>query len=148
MDNERVATQYLLALVAYREAGGEPPEGRLAVMHTILNRAAHPCWWGKTPYEVITAPEQYSSMTHLGDYQTIKFPKLTDLTFAACLQMAGDVLDGQTQHPAPGADSYYASWMDRKGMTPKWADASKFVKQIGNHKFYNLDGDPAIVNAG
>jgi spore germination cell wall hydrolase CwlJ-like protein len=141
------ANVYLLALLVYREAGGEPDEGKVAVAYTVMTRAQHPCWWGTTPYDVITKREQYSSMTHLGDPQTVKFPSMADPVFRRCLEIADKVMLFSIPNPALRADSYYAAWMDAKGMTPKWADPAKFICQIGGHKFYSLGGDtesPAV----
>ncbi len=134
---------FLLGLTLYREAAGEPYAGQVAVAYSVMNRAQHPGWWGRTPYEVITKPEQYSSMTHLGDPMTVKFPSLDNPTFRQCLEIADKVMLFSIPNPAPGCDSYYAAWMDKKGMTPKWADPAKFICQIGGHKFYNLGGEPA-----
>lgn len=143
-----IANRFVLGLMIYREAAGEPYEGKVAVGYTVINRAEHPGWWGDDPYSVITKPWQYSSMTAPGDPMTVKWPPLTDPTFLTCLRIAGDVYERRIPNPTPGCDSYYAAWMDAKGMTPKWADPKRFVAQIGGHKFYNLDGDPGEPNEG
>jgi cell wall hydrolase len=135
------ADVFLLGLMVYREAAGEPYDGRVAVACTVMNRAEHPKWWGSTPYEVITKPMQYSSMTAKGDPMTVRFPSLGDRIFMECLDIAFKVVNRRIANPCPGADSYYAVTI----APPAWADEKRFVKQIGHHRFYNLDGDPAVV---
>lgn len=137
---EHVANRFMLALCIWREARAEPLEGRVAVAFTVLNRAKHPGWWGNDVYSVVTKPWQYSSITAPGDKQLHLFPKLSDTTWLECLQVASDVLDGDVPNPVPGADSYFADYIP----APKWATADKFVRQIGHHLFYNLDGDPQM----
>lgn len=145
--HEYTANIFLLGLMIYREAAGEPDEGKIAVGYTVMNRAEHPKWWGNDPYAVITKPMQYSSMTVRGDPMTVAYPSLDSPIFLRCLHIAEEIYMHSIADPVPGCDSYYAIWMDEKGMTPKWADPAKFVKQIGHHKFYNLDGDPGEAPA-
>jgi N-acetylmuramoyl-L-alanine amidase len=139
---EYCANVFVLGLMIYREAAGESDEGKMAVGFTALNRVDHPKWWGDDLYSVITKSMQYSSMTAKGDPMTVVYPALTDKTFLRCLEIAEHVYLRDIPNPVPGCDSYYAAWMDTKGMTPKWADPKKFVTRIGHHKFFNLDGDP------
>ncbi len=141
---EYTANIFLLGLMIYREAAGEPRDGKVAVGYTVMTRAEHPRWWGEDPYSVITKPEQYSSMTHLGDPMTVKFPPLTDSVFLQCIQIAEDVFLRGIPNPVPGADHYCTAAVAAR---TKWVDESKFLKQIGNHRFYNLDGDPAEEDA-
>lgn len=144
--NAWMLERVVFGLMIYREAAGEPSAGKVAVANTVMNRAAHPKWWGKTPWEVITKAKQYSSMTFLGDPMTIRYPAdVEDPVLMECIQIAGLALDGRIPNVVAGADSYYSVSMK---VPPKWADESKFVKQIGMHRFYNLDGDPAVVSEG
>jgi spore germination cell wall hydrolase CwlJ-like protein len=129
----------MLALMIWREARGETMEGKIAVGFTVLNRVAHPGWWGHDVAQVIGARWQYSSMTDPRDPQLTAWPTASDALFLDCLRVADEVLAGSVDNPVPGADSYYAVSMPTP---PKWADPAKFVKQIGRHLFYNLDGDP------
>jgi len=61
----------LLALMLWREARGESDEAKIAVAHTVVNRVAHPGWWGRTVDDVIAKKWQYSSMTDPGDPQLV-----------------------------------------------------------------------------
>jgi hypothetical protein len=92
---------------------------------------------------VITCKEQFSSMTHLGDPMTVKFPPFADPAFRRCLQIAHDIYGG-LPNPIPGADHYCTAAVAAR---TKWVDETKFLKQIGSHRFYKLDGPPPAVNA-
>lgn len=132
---------YLLALTTWREARGEPRPGKIAVAYTVMNRVAHPKWWGMTVAEVIFKKWQYSSMTDPNDPQLKLLPTPYDAQgfyeWVDCLRVARDVYEKSIANPAPGADSYFADYIP----TPKWADPKKFVVKIGHHSFYDLDSD-------
>lgn len=136
-----IADVFLLAFTVWREARGESYEGKLAVACSILNRVKRPSWWGDSVQSVVTKKWQYSSLTDPKDAQLTTWPREDDARWQECMQLALDVINGDVGNPVPGADSYYAAWMDAKGMTPKWATQEHFVRQIGNHRFYNLDRD-------
>jgi spore germination cell wall hydrolase CwlJ-like protein len=139
--NEYVQDVFLLALVVWREARGEPKLGKIAVAYTIMNRYDRPSWWGSTPAEVIFKKWQYSSMTDPNDPQLKLLPspyeKIGWATWQECLDVARDVYERSAPNPAPGADSYFADYI----AAPKWADPKKFVVKIGHHSFFNLDSD-------
>lgn len=121
----------LLALMTCREAQFEPYAGQVAVAQTVMNRVAHPGWWGHDVRSVILAPYQYTSMSVPGD------PGLTRWTVtASCERAARHALSGAKPSYAPGADSFYAEYIP----APKWATPARFVVQIGRHRFYNMDG--------
>lgn len=146
--HEYTANVFLLGLLIWREAAGEPYEGKVAVGYTVLNRADHPKWWGNDPYSVITKPMQYSSITAKGDPMTVRWPSIDRDTvdgriFVQCLDIATRVFNREVKNPFPGADSYYSDTIEK----PKWADDTKFVGKIGHHSFYNLDGDPGESTA-
>jgi spore germination cell wall hydrolase CwlJ-like protein len=122
--------------MVYREAASETFDGKVAVAWVAKTRAAHPRWWGTDLYSVLTRPMQFSSMTDPKDPATAKFPKLTDAVFSQCLEIAGGVLEGTIPNPVPTADSYYADYI----ATPHWALDSGFLKQIGRHRFYTVEG--------
>jgi spore germination cell wall hydrolase CwlJ-like protein len=128
--------KWLLKLTVWREARGASPECQAAVTYSILNRAAHPAWWGKSLYDVITAKWQYSSIAAPGDLQLWMYPKLTDPSFIAVCRIVDNAISGNIPNPAPGADSYF----DQSIAPPKWATDNKLVAHIGRIKFYNLDG--------
>ncbi len=128
--------QFLLGLMVYRESASEPRDGKVAVAWVAKTRALNPRWWGVDLYSVITRPMQFSSMTDPHDTSTGRFPKLTDPVFKECLEIAGEVIEGKVENPVPGADSYYADYI----AAPHWAQDAGFLKQIGRHKFYTVEG--------
>ena len=115
--------------------------------YSILNRVAHPSWWGMTVPSVVAKPLQYSSLTAGGDANLTLYPTGYTSDWFQCLQVGFDVVDGKVQNPVPDADSYYATSMKTP---PDWADPVIFKKrtgkdlifvgQIGHHRFYNTDG--------
>ena len=121
----------LLSLLVCREAQFEPYVGQLAVAQTVINRADHPGWWGHDARSVILAPYQYSPMTVPGDAGLTRWT-----VTASCRQAAQDALARTSPMVPPGADSFYAEYIK----APKWATPERFVKQVGTHKFYNMDG--------
>lgn len=131
-----------MALCAWREARGEGRLGIRAVCHVIMNRVRRPSWWGTNVEEVVYRKWQFSSMTDPKDPQTRLYPSPLDkggwILYETCVEEAWQAYIGSTLHPAPGADHYYATYI----ATPKWADEKRFVKQIGNHRFYDLDREP------
>jgi N-acetylmuramoyl-L-alanine amidase len=135
---KRITEAFLLGLVVWREARGEPPEAKVAVACSVLNRVANPKWWGTDVSTVIGKPFQYSSMTDPHDAQLTKFPTLSDSSWIESLQVAIDVLDGnRCIVPNLGADSYH----DKSIAAPSWAKRELMVGQIGGLFFYNTDGD-------
>lgn len=129
-----------LALVVWREARGETVLGQTAVAYSVLNRVYRPCWWGKSVMEVIFKKWQYSSMTDPKDPQLTSWPK-DDFVWERCLGVAGSVLTGAMDNPAPGADSYW----DSSIMAPKWATPETFIRKIGRLSFHNVDHDLEII---
>ncbi len=139
---DRPLTQYIadvffLALTVWREARGESYEGKLAVACSILNRVQRPSWWGDSVQSVVTKKWQYSSLTDPHDPQLTTWPAESDVRWQESMQIAVDVMNGQVGNPVPGADSYFAVSIP----APKWATEDRFVRQIGAHRFYNLDHD-------
>ena len=124
------------ALVLWREARGEPTVGKVAVVHSILNRVHRPKWWGKTLMEVLFKRLQYSSVTDPNDKQLVIWPVKNPL-WEECKTISYDVIYGKLANPVPGADSYH----DISIPSPYWAESKMFVKQIGRLKFYNVDLD-------
>lgn len=129
----------LLALLVYREARGESHEAKIAVAHTVMNRVAHPGWWGRDVVSCITKKWQYSSLTDPNDRQLTVWPPKGDRAFEECMTVAALVLSGVYNSPLKGIDSYY----DDSIQAPKWArdNPERFVGKIGRLNFYNLDRD-------
>ncbi len=135
--NDYIQDVFMLALVIWREARGEPREGQIAVGYSIMNRVARPAWWGDSVLAVCTKKWQYSSMTDPNDRQLAKWPSEADQQWQQAMSIARGVYDKELPNPAPGADSYFADTI----LPPKWAAPEKFVVKIGHHEFYDLDSD-------
>lgn len=133
-----ISDAVFLALTVWREARGEPYEGKVAVARSVLNRVSRPAWWGNDVLTVVTKKWQFSSLTDPNDRQLTTWPASQDARWWECVQIARDLIHGaHLPNPAPGADSYYAVSIS----APKWATPETFVAQVGNHRFYNLDRD-------
>ena len=137
---QKINDIFYLALVIWREARGEGRECMTAVAQSIMNRVKNPKWWGTNVTSVCTKKWQYSSMTDPNDKQLTTWPGL-DPWWTMALEVAQKVYEGQIDNIVPGADSYY----DISIPPPKWADQTKFVKQVGRIKFYNLDDDHELA---
>lgn len=129
--SDRQTNINLVALCIWREARGEGPLAWRAVWHTILNRAAAR-FRGRTPVEVVTWPYQFSSMTAVGDGQTVAWPDPKRPADWAAWQTISEMVEGEPgEDPTKGATFYHAA-----SISPNWADRQKFLVQIGKHKFY------------
>jgi N-acetylmuramoyl-L-alanine amidase len=136
----------LVALVIWREARGEPYEGKIAVAHTIKNRVHNPAWWGRSYADVVCKKWQYSSLTDPNDRQLTTWPKADDHTFEECLKIAERVITGVYNAPLKGIDSYYDDSLQGEAR-PKWAKEhpERFVGKIGKLNFFNLDCDVEVI---
>lgn len=130
--------QFLLALCLWREARGEVLASKQAVASSIRNRTLRPSWWGNDIASVVTKRLQYSSMTAPGDPNLVQYPVENDTAWLACVEIAGDALDGTLPDTASGATSYFDKSLDAH--PPAWAtDGSmRHVCDVGNFHFYAL----------
>ena len=117
-----------LALVSWREARGEGVAGVQAVLNVIKNRAIKQ---NKTPYEIIIAPWQFSSMTATGDPELGLWPKLTDVQWLECVDLSQKLLNGTLEDNTDGATFYYATTIK----PPKWSYSMEKTIQIGKQIF-------------
>ena len=124
MPDEGKAVQLLAKLIEL-EAGGEPYEGQLAVAYTVRNRWERQSWYGKTLWEVMTKPYQYSCFN-------AGLPS-TDDVGEHYLKVAGAALSGRLPDPTSGATHYYAPALIAE---PPWVSSMVFTVKIGGHRFY------------
>lgn len=151
----------LLTLCVFKEAAGEPQDGKAAVARVVLNRTNR-----KPPYAsdgtirgTITHHDQFSWVNFdfvNGHYQQVAFsPDVVEVrierllkealiyksTWAACDDIAKDVLAGTYT----GGDEYeklgdeavlYLNPSIVKPL-PKWADPAKLLAVIGGHHFFS-----------
>jgi N-acetylmuramoyl-L-alanine amidase len=123
---------FMLALAIYREARGEDLAAKLAVGCVIRNRVQHPSWYGRTWFDVITKPYQFSSFNP-GEPNSIVFGGPADLTWQDSVEAAVRVLGGEPD-PTGGATFYF----DRSAAMnpPKWAVIYLHTADIGAFHFY------------
>ncbi|MGE3779404.1 MAG: cell wall hydrolase [Pirellulaceae bacterium] len=126
----------VIARTIWAEARGEGRAGMEAVACVIRNRANHPRWWGSDYSSVCLKPNQFSCWNATDP----NLPKLRAVTsadsqFALALEIASAVVDGTLSDPTRAVDRYFAATI----AAPSWAAEDKFVRQIGNHKFYRLE---------
>jgi spore germination cell wall hydrolase CwlJ-like protein len=126
----------ILARTIWGEARGEPPGGMEAVAAVVLNRAAHPRWWGHDIAGVCLCPRQFSCW-NADDPNRPKLEAVTgaDPAFTHALVIADRAVRGQLADPTHGADSY----ADLRACAPDWADPAKITARIGNHTFFRLE---------
>ena len=123
-----------LARTLYGEARGCGSPGMSHVASVILNRAAHPSWWGHSIVSVCVQPWQFSCRNP-GDPNLPKLMAVTaaDPAFAVALDIASRAVAGQLSDGTGGADSYYALSMAEP---PAWAAKSVKTYEDAWHAFY------------
>ena len=131
-DPKEICDTFYLALTIYREARGEPLAAKIGVAWTVLNRVAHPTWWGNSIDAVVSKRYQYSSFTDPADKQLTKWPVLTDVAWQNCLQCAIECLNGTLADPTSGATHYY----DDSITAPYWIAGAKYCGKLGRLNFY------------
>lgn len=129
--------QWLLTLCTWREARGTSMSAQKGVLHSIMNRAAHPAWWGNSLVSVVLMNGvdkasgrrvwQYSGMAP-GDPNSCLFPADDDLMWYQIVSM---VLDPGID-PTAGATHYYSTDIAE----PEWAKKMTFMTAIGPFRFY------------
>jgi spore germination cell wall hydrolase CwlJ-like protein len=129
----------LLALVIWREARGEPHEGRVGVANVIRNRvlATHlPDQWE----DVIERKWQFSSMTAPGDGMLVQWPKQPDTVFEDCMAIATAAVAGTLEDNTSGSHYYanLAAVPKESSFWPTIANNPEHPKTvvIGHHTFY------------
>lgn len=124
----------VLARTIYGEARGESWQGKVAVAYTIVNRAAHPSWWGKDVASVCLKPFQYSCwLASDPNFHLIQTVDLTSHAFRDCYAAACLVYNRTLSDPTLGSTHYYALSIPSP---PAWAATLKATTVIGGHKFY------------
>ena len=124
----------LMALCCYREARGEPFDGKRGVCHVIQNRANKPGWWGTSVKEVVLKPFQFSSFNS-NDPNSIIWPMDNNPAWTQCLSAASAVLMGDDPDLTDGAMFYHDSSIS----FPKaWGKEENYVKTlvVGKLSFY------------
>jgi N-acetylmuramoyl-L-alanine amidase len=129
---ESLTNTFMLALAIYREARGEVLAAKIAVGCVIRNRVQHPSWYGRTWFEVITKPYQFSSF-NLGEPNSIVFGSPNDPAWQDSVAAALSVMGG-TADPTGGATFYFDN--SAVQAPPKWAASYVRTGEIGAFHFY------------
>ena len=127
----------MFALLLWREARGENVMTKRVVAWSVKNRVLRPNYWdwGADWVGVMSKPEQYSSMTHLGDLNTVKYPAANDTAWMACIDLATEVYNASPGFDAAaGATHYYDRSLDIK--PPEWAAKMVHVLDSGAFHFF------------
>lgn len=135
----QTTARFLLALTMWREARGEPDPGMLAVGCVVRNRVArnHQATWIGT----MTAPHQFTSISVIGDSQTVRWPSLPSPAWERAWGLSGAIMGvsgGPVDDPTGGATFYRnpatatSGWFDHQVATGKLQE----TVTIGNHVFY------------
>ena len=119
--------QETVAAVLVLEAGGEGRAGMEAVFEVIQNRARG----GKTLYEVVTAPAQFSSLNGLSPAAAIVKARKSK---AWPLAMQIVTAARRTNHTRG------ATHFDNVGAfgTPRWAKNAAITAKVGHHTFFKI----------
>ena len=115
---------------------------KYAIANVVLNRAEHPCWWGRNVREVILAPQQFSCF----NFEDINRHKLVDPlrydrpeVWQECYAVAPEVLSQEHRNDTTNGATHY---FDSSITTPRWARNIPPVLELpaGNGRvvrFYN-----------
>jgi len=122
----------ILAKTIYGEARGEGLTGMEAVANVIINRAKHPCWWGKNIREVCLKPQQFSCWnTDDPNREKLDSDLSAEPLFGVCRRIAVRAIKGLLPDKTKGSTHYHAV-----SVHPRWAAALVPNVQIGRHLFY------------
>lgn len=132
---------FMLALVMWREASGEGDEGMRAVGWVVRNRVK--AGWGDW-LGVITSPNQFSSISVIGDPGTVRWPKESDAAWQAARGLS-DAITGDSDaggDPTGGATFYWNAQIATSGWFKRAVGDGTLIEtvQIGRHTFYREAG--------
>jgi len=134
----------LIALCCYREARGEPLDGKRGVCHVIRNRVNQPSWWGGDWKSVILKPWQFSSF-NVNDPNNSLWPPDDSPSWTDCLSAASGVYAGVDDDLTGGATFYHDTSM---GWPKAWGSETEYVNtlNVGRLKFYKPIPNPLAAS--
>lgn len=125
---------YTAALTVWREARGEPYEGKQGVAQVIYNRMTDAQRrWPRTAIEVCKQRLQFSCWNP-NDPNSHKFPLESDAAWKDSCTAVTQVFQMEIPDVTKGANCYY----ERHIPPPFWAEPEKRTVEIGNHIFFRL----------
>ncbi len=133
-DIAQMSDDNILARTAWGECRGGGAEGMTSILNVIMNRAAKPAWYGRTPREICLKPWQFSCW----DTNDPNYPKLLAVTIAdgaymTALELAGKALRGELADITNGSLYYFAKSMTK---WPVWAIGKTPVADIAGQLFF------------
>lgn len=112
----------IASLLSWREERSNGINGMLGVLFVVRNRLKA-LWNGGDWCKIIAAHNQFSSMSVLGDSQTVAYPDVRDPSFLQLLQTVDSVYDDSRKDVLTNGALYYADmaspgytkggWFDR-----------------------------------
>lgn len=140
----------ILARTLYGEAEANDIDDAEAIAATVMNRVR---WrnWPNTPADVCLQPWQFSCW-NANDKNLSRIMAVTesDTWFKTCIGIAVRAINGTLVDRTNGATHYYASYLDDRGATPKWARGKtpSYTNTFGRyvHYFFNdIDTPPPVT---
>jgi len=133
-DSSRLADSYpilIAAITVFREAGGEPFAGKVAVARVIRNRTRPEFrTWPDTLEGVCLQKAQFSCWNP-GDATSSRLPIRGTPDWACFLDCLRAVEESEILDPSDGATHYY----NPKLADPPWAKRLRLLCEIGHHRF-------------
>lgn len=133
----------VLARTAWGENRGGGQAGMQSVINAIMNRVAHPGWWGNSALSVCLMREQFSCWLPSDPNRAQLLTVTTDdPQYLVALGLAKKALSAEgLDDLTEGADSYYAVSMPS---APSWVAGrpllgvapAKFTVEIAGQRFY------------
>ena len=142
----------VLSRTLWGEARSTGASGMRNVASVVLNRAAHPRWWGNGVISVCLEPYQFSCWL-ASDPNCEKLKQVTsqsDPWFTIAIGIANSAISGKLIDQTVGADSYYALSMPH---APSWVSRATHTYSDGWHSFWRVElaapsGQPESPNTG
>lgn len=129
----------ILARTLWAEARSEGRGGMEAVASVVLNRAAHPRWWGHDIGTVCLKPRQFSCWNRDDpQFEAIRRVTIADPLFQVAHDVAAKAVAGEVLDRTGGADSYYAP---AACATPVWGHGPPCAV-LGAHRFFRVELPP------
>ena len=128
----------LLQLCIWREARGEPYDGKRGVAHVVRNRSLVATWWNGrilgSLSRVILRPYQFSSFNP-NDPNADKWPSDGDISFPECCAVALAVMGGSDADNTNGATYYFDTSIE---WPAAWGAQSSYVEtlDVGRLRFF------------
>lgn len=127
--------QEILAKTAFGENSGGGEKGMQSVINVILNRVAHPRWWGDNVRDVCLMPEQFDAWnTDDPNFQRIMNVTQDDPVYDIALDLAAKALADSLPDITNGATMYFANSIEKK---PYWARGHTPCAVIAGQQFYS-----------